>query len=78
MTAMDNASKNAGEMINTLKLQFNRARQASITNELIEVVSGAEDPDTLDTELVHPLLREAVADGQVLDGEVGCVDEVSI
>lgn len=42
MTAMDNASKNAGEMINTLKLQFNRARQASITNELIEVVSGAE------------------------------------
>lgn len=42
MTAMDNASKNAGEMITRLTLQFNRARQAAITTELIEVVSGAE------------------------------------
>jgi len=42
MTAMDSASKNANEMINRLTLQYNRARQAAITTELIEVVSGAE------------------------------------
>ncbi|MCL2325221.1 MAG: ATP synthase F1 subunit gamma [Proteobacteria bacterium] len=42
MTAMDSASKNATEMINRLTLQYNRARQAAITTELIEVVSGAE------------------------------------
>lgn len=42
MTAMDSASKNATEMISRLTLQFNRARQAAITTELIEVVSGAE------------------------------------
>ena len=42
MTAMDNASKNAVEMINRLTLQFNRARQSAITTELNEVVSGAE------------------------------------
>jgi F-type H+-transporting ATPase subunit gamma len=41
MTAMDAASKNAGEMIDSLTLQYNRARQARITKELIEIVSGA-------------------------------------
>lgn len=41
MTAMDNASKNAGEMINKLQLTFNRTRQAVITRELIEIISGA-------------------------------------
>jgi len=41
MTAMDNASKNAGEMINKLTLTFNRTRQAVITRELIEIISGA-------------------------------------
>lgn len=41
MTAMDSASKNAGEMIESLTLQYNRIRQASITNEIIEIVSGA-------------------------------------
>jgi len=41
MTAMDNASKNAGEMISKLTLQFNRTRQAVITRELIEIISGA-------------------------------------
>lgn len=41
MTAMDNASKNAGEMIDKLTLQFNRTRQAVITRELIEIISGA-------------------------------------
>lgn len=41
MTAMDNASKNAGEMIGKLALQFNRTRQAAITRELIEIISGA-------------------------------------
>ena len=42
MTAMDAASKNAGEMIDSLTLTYNRARQAKITKELIEIVSGAE------------------------------------
>jgi F-type H+-transporting ATPase subunit gamma len=41
MTAMDSASKNAGELIGTLTLNMNRVRQAAITNEIIEVVSGA-------------------------------------
>jgi len=42
MTAMDNATRNAGERINDLTLQYNRARQAFITKELIEIISGAE------------------------------------
>jgi len=42
MTAMDNATKNAGELIESLTLTMNRVRQASITTEIIEVVSGAE------------------------------------
>lgn len=42
MTAMDNASRNAGEMINKLTLNYNRTRQANITRELIEIISGAE------------------------------------
>jgi F-type H+-transporting ATPase subunit gamma len=42
MTAMDSATKNAGELISKLTLQYNRARQASITKELMEIVSGAE------------------------------------
>ena len=42
MTAMDNATRNAGEMIKDLTLQYNRARQAYITKELIEIISGAE------------------------------------
>lgn len=42
MTAMDNATRNAGDMINNLTLQYNRARQAHITKELIEIISGAE------------------------------------
>lgn len=41
MTAMDNASKNAGEMIGKLTMTFNRTRQAVITRELIEIISGA-------------------------------------
>ena len=41
MNAMENASKNAGEMIDSLTLQYNRARQARITTELIEIISGA-------------------------------------
>ena len=41
MTAMENASKNAGEMIHKLTLKYNRARQARITTELIEIISGA-------------------------------------
>ena len=42
MTAMDNATRNAGELIDTLRLNYNRSRQAQITKELIEVISGAE------------------------------------
>jgi F-type H+-transporting ATPase subunit gamma len=42
MTAMDNATRNAGEMIKKLSLNYNRARQANITRELIEIISGAE------------------------------------
>lgn len=42
MTAMENATKNAGEMINKLTLRYNRARQAYITTQLIEIISGAE------------------------------------
>ncbi|MBE8965959.1 F0F1 ATP synthase subunit gamma [Nostocales cyanobacterium LEGE 12452] len=42
MTAMSNASENAGELINTLTLSYNKARQAAITQELLEVVGGAE------------------------------------
>ena len=42
MSAMDSASKNASEMIGKLTLQYNRARQAAITKELMEIISGAE------------------------------------
>ena len=42
MTAMDNATRNAGEMIDSLSLTYNRTRQAAITTELVEIVSGAE------------------------------------
>lgn len=42
MNAMDNATRNAGEMINKLTLNYNRTRQANITKELIEIISGAE------------------------------------
>merc|ERR1719244_2599110 len=41
MTAMDNSSKNAGEMIDKLSITYNRTRQAVITGELIEIISGA-------------------------------------
>lgn len=41
MSAMDNSSKNAGEMIDKLTITFNRTRQAVITGELIEIISGA-------------------------------------
>ena len=42
MTAMDSATNNAGDVIERLTLQFNRARQSAITTEMIEIVSGAE------------------------------------
>ena len=42
MSAMDNASRNAGDMIDNLTLFYNRSRQAVITKELIEIISGAE------------------------------------
>jgi F-type H+-transporting ATPase subunit gamma len=42
MSAMDNATRNAGDMIDSLTIEYNRSRQAVITNELIEIISGAE------------------------------------
>ena len=42
MTAMDNATRNAGDLINKLNIQYNRSRQAAITTELVEIISGAE------------------------------------
>ena len=42
MTAMDNATRNAGDLVDKLTINYNRTRQASITKELIEIISGAE------------------------------------
>ena len=42
MSAMDNATRNAGDMISRLTIVYNRSRQAAITKELIEIISGAE------------------------------------
>ena len=42
MTAMDNATRNAGDVINRLTIQYNRTRQAAITTELVEIIAGAE------------------------------------
>jgi F-type H+-transporting ATPase subunit gamma len=42
MAAMDNATRNAGELIDRLTIEYNRSRQAAITKELIEIISGAE------------------------------------
>ncbi len=42
MTAMDSATRNAGEMMDALTLQMNKARQATITGELMEIIAGAE------------------------------------
>ena len=42
MSAMDSATRNAGDMINKLTITYNRSRQAYITKELIEIISGAE------------------------------------
>ena len=41
MTAMDNATKNAGDFIDRLTITYNRSRQASITNELVDIITGA-------------------------------------
>ena len=53
MTAMDNATRNAGDMIKRLTLNYNRARQANITRELIEIISGAEASDVRDRQGNH-------------------------
>ena len=42
MTAMDNATRNAGDLVEKLTINYNRSRQAAITKELIEIISGAE------------------------------------
>jgi F-type H+-transporting ATPase subunit gamma len=43
-TAMDNASKNAQDMIGSLQMKYNRGRQAAITNELVDIITGASPP----------------------------------
>ena len=48
MNAMGASSKNAGEMLDILRLQYNRTRQARITTELIEIISGTVNCDCLD------------------------------
>jgi F-type H+-transporting ATPase subunit gamma len=45
MNAMEGATKNAGEMLDTLTLKYNKARQAKVTTELVEIVSGASALD---------------------------------
>ena len=42
MTAMDNATRNAGDLVDRFTVNYNRSRQAAITKELIEIISGAE------------------------------------
>ena len=42
MTAMDNATRNAGDLVDRLTVNYNRSRQAAITKELVEIISGAE------------------------------------
>ena len=42
MVAMDKSTENAGELLKSLRLQYNQARQAAITNEILEIVGGAE------------------------------------
>jgi len=42
MTAMDSATRNAGDLVDKLTISYNRSRQATITKELIEIISGAE------------------------------------
>jgi hypothetical protein len=56
MVAMDNATRNAGKMISRLSLQYNRQRQANITREIIEIVSGA-GARRAKSSLTNPTLR---------------------
>ena len=55
---MDNASKNAGDMISTLQMQYNRGRQAAITNELVDIITGLFYllADSLRTDLTNPAI----------------------
>jgi F-type H+-transporting ATPase subunit gamma len=46
MSAMDNATRNAGDMIRKLTLQYNKQRQAAITKELLEIIAGSESQKT--------------------------------
>ncbi len=54
MTAMDNATRNAGDMIKRSPSQYNRSRQAQITKELIEIISGARSPLILNPTIKRP------------------------
>ncbi len=69
MTAMDSSTKNAGEMIRTLSLEYNRARQSSITQEITEIVSGAQQKKSQFHAAARPapaLTMLVDADGSVL------------
>ncbi len=54
---MDNASKNAKDMINSLQMQYNRGRQAAITNELVDIITGALIAFRLGTKLILSMPR---------------------
>lgn len=54
--AMDNASKNASDMIGKLQMQYNRGRQASITNELVDIITGACLPISVQRRLLNAVL----------------------
>jgi hypothetical protein len=55
-TAMENATKNAGEMIDKLTLLYNRSRQAAITNELVDIITGGFPHNLCTTRRLTPLL----------------------
>ena len=56
--AMDNASKNASDMIGSLQMQYNRGRQASITNELVDIITGAYLPTSVQRPSLNTVLPQ--------------------
>ena len=78
MTAMRNASKNAGELIEGVTLQMNRARQAEITQEILEVVAGAEAwPRTDGSRRTARSLQNPYLAGSCSSVTLSCMDHPS-
>lgn len=71
---MDNASKNAGDMINRLTLQYNRGRQAAITNELVDIITGENICTTLSAPVLIPSSRCECALSVTVLNPTGSVD----